>query len=118
MHGNKYALALNDDKVSLVEIGNNQVIGNLQQQSEDITTFAVSPNQQILATGNKNGLVRIFQLPDLSVEPEAFKRMECSKVFKLTNQLVVQMTFDPTSKFLAVGTSDSHIKIFDIKGGF
>jgi U3 small nucleolar RNA-associated protein 13 len=39
-------------------------------------------------------------------------------VFKHSNQLVVQMVFDPTSKFLATGTSDSHIKIFDVVGGF
>ena len=57
-------------------------------------------------------------MPDVSLEPEAFKTIECAKVFKLQNQLVVQMTFDPSSKFLAVGTSDSHIKIYDIKGGF
>jgi U3 small nucleolar RNA-associated protein 13 len=40
------------------------------------------------------------------------------KLFKTQTQLVVEMTFDPSSKFLAVGTSDSHIKIYDVLGGF
>ena len=39
-------------------------------------------------------------------------------MFKTTNQLTIEMVFDPTSKFLACGTSDSHIKVFDIKKGF
>ena len=44
--------------------------------------------------------------------------MECIKMFKTTNQLTLEMVFDPTSKFLACGTSDSHIKVFDILKGF
>ncbi len=28
------------------------------------------------------------------------------------------MTFDPSSKFLAVGTADSNIKVYDVKKGF
>lgn len=28
------------------------------------------------------------------------------------------MSFDPTSKFLAAGTADSNIKVFDVKKGF
>lgn len=44
--------------------------------------------------------------------------MAAQKVFKHSNQLVVQMAFDPSSKFLATGTSDSCIKIFDVNGGF
>ena len=44
--------------------------------------------------------------------------MECLKLFKLANQLVCEMTFDPSSKYLAVGTTDSQIKVFDVKNGF
>lgn len=50
--------------------------------------------------------------------PQQFKDMECIKLFKTANQLVIEMAFDPTSKFLAAGTSDAHIKIFDVVGGF
>lgn len=44
--------------------------------------------------------------------------MECSNTFRAQNQLVLEMAFDPNSKLLAVGTTDSHIKIYDVVNGF
>ena len=32
--------------------------------------------------------------------------------------MVLEMTFDPSSKFLAAGTADSHVKVFDVRKGF
>jgi hypothetical protein len=32
--------------------------------------------------------------------------------------MVLEMAFDPSSKFLAVGTADSHVKVFDVVKGF
>jgi len=32
--------------------------------------------------------------------------------------MVLEMTFDPSSKFLAAGTADSHVKVFDVARGF
>jgi len=82
--------------------------------------FAVSPNERLIATSTKNGLLRTFALPsDINTESgDSFKGMECLKLFKLANQLVCEMTFDPSSKYLAVGTTDSQIKVFDVKNGF
>lgn len=61
-------------------------------------------------------------MPDIMSEetfdPAQFGKMECSNTFRAQNQLVVEMTFDPNSKFLAVGTTDSHIKIYDVVNGF
>jgi len=31
---------------------------------------------------------------------------------------VLNMSFDPTGRFLAAGTSDSHVKVFDVRKGF
>ena len=49
---------------------------------------------------------------------EDFSKNVCLKTFKTPNQLVLEMTFDPSSKFLAAGTSDSQIKIFDVEKNF
>jgi len=121
MRDEKHALALNDLKVTLFNLRTNQVLSALEQENEDIGTFALSPNQRYLATANKNFLIRLFEMPDTSLEgfdPAEFKKMECFKMFKTSTQLVVEMTFDPSSKLLAVGTSDSHVKVFDIQRGF
>jgi len=53
MKDEEHALALNDLKVTLFNLRTSQVISTLEQENEDISTFALSPNQQILATANK-----------------------------------------------------------------
>jgi WD40 repeat protein len=44
--------------------------------------------------------------------------MEVLKTFKTAGQMVLELTFDPSSKFLAAGTADSHVKVFDAIRGF
>lgn len=38
--------------------------------------------------------------------------------FKTPNQMGLECAFDPSSRYVAIGTSDSHIKIFDTVKGF
>ena len=52
------------------------------------------------------------------MEPQEFSKMECLKVFRTPNQVCLQVKFDPSSRFLAAGTTDSHIKIFDVVHGY
>lgn len=77
--------------------------------------FALSPNEQLLAVANKNFLIRVHQLPKSALD---FGSLEEVQLFRTTNQMVLELTFDPSSKFLAVGTADSSIKIFDVRKGF
>ena len=93
-------------------------MGTLSVENEDISTFAISPNQAYLATSTKNSLIRVYKLPTLPDAASSFSEMECIKTFKTPNQLVVEMQFDPSSKLLATGTSDSHVKVFDISNGY
>lgn len=59
----------------------------------------------------------MYQLP--AEEPaQNFSQLEELKVFKTTGSMVLEMTFDPSSKFLAAGTADSAIKVFDVRKGF
>ncbi len=45
-------------------------------------------------------------------------QLEQLKSFKTANQMVLELAFDPSSKFLAAGTADSQIKVFDVLKGF
>lgn len=58
----------------------------------------------------------MFRVPSDSLEN--LNAMECVKTFKTTGQMVLEMAFDPSSKFLAAGTADSQVKVFDIIKGF
>jgi WD40 repeat protein len=117
MKDEEHALGMNEQKVTLFNLRNMKVIGTLAQENEEISTFALSPNQQYLATSNRSALIRIFKMPEV-VESHDFSKLECVGTFRTPNQLVLEMTFDPSSKFLAVGTSDSHIKVFDVARNF
>ena len=40
------------------------------------------------------------------------------QAFKTTGQMTLELTFDPSGKFLAAGTADSQIKVYDVVKGF
>ena len=111
------AFALNNDKISIVEVDTGRVISEIHEENEDILTFELSKNQQILAASNKNYMVRVYKLPqDLTeIQPNSIK---CFQVFRTQTSFGLELAFDPSSRFLAVGTSDSQVKVFDIQKGF
>lgn len=49
----KHALSMNYMKISLLDIQDFKLLASLVQENEDISTFALSPNQEYLATANK-----------------------------------------------------------------
>ena len=88
MRDEKHALALNDLKVTLFNLRTSQALSTLKQENEDISTFALSPNQHYFATSNKNFLIRLFYMPDISsdgFDPSEFGKMECFKILKTPN---------------------------------
>lgn len=53
----------------------------LEHEKEDINTFTVSPNERLLATSTKNGLVRVHELPaydtiSSDMNPDIIKNMQ------------------------------------------
>ena len=114
----RYGLGLKDAKISLIEIDTARVIGTLGEENEDIITFAVSPNQKILVTTTKNYMVKAYRMPTLPetseegvVEawaPENFQQ------FRIVGALALELSIDPSSRFVAVGLSDSQVKVYDL----
>ena len=67
----RVALALNDDKVTLLNVDSGETVGQVKEDNEDILSFALSPNQQLLATSNKNYMVRVYKIADGSLSGES-----------------------------------------------
>jgi hypothetical protein len=65
-------------------------------------------------------MIRVYIFPDdLTLETIGKEAsLEQAKQFKTTGQMVLELAFDPSSKFLAAGTADSQIKVFDVTKGF
>ena len=62
-------------------------------------------------------MVKVYKLPELPEGDEKWN-VELAQQFKSPGQLSLELSFDPSSRFLAVGTSDSQIKVFDTTKGF
>lgn len=121
MRNERHCLAMRDSKICVFDREKSKVLTTIAQENEEIICFAVSPNQQLLALSNKNYMIRVFALPDeLSLDSMQGKpiNLEQLKQFKTTGQMVLELAFDPSSKFLAAGTADSQIKVFDAAKGF
>ena len=108
----RYALALKDEKVNLIHVDTAVVLGTLAEENEAVITFDLSPNQNILATTTKNYMVKAYRLPTLpepSQEPSSVEawKPELFQSFRLVGCLGLEVSFDTSSRFLALGTSDS-----------
>ena len=102
-----HGLGLKEDKINLIEIDTAIVKGTLAEENEDIITFAVSPNQQILVTATKNYMVKAYRLSTISAISSEPWHPENFQTFRLVSSLALELTIDPSSRFVAVGTSDS-----------
>lgn len=56
----KFAFALNSDKVTLFEVDSGVKITDVAEENEDVVTFTLSPNQQLLALSFKTFITRVY----------------------------------------------------------
>ncbi|NXL42572.1 TBL3 protein, partial [Podilymbus podiceps] len=89
--------------VIVVETG---ALHSLQQDDEeDITSFALSPDDEILVTGSRALLLKQWN----------WRENKCVRTWKAVHVApVASMAFDSTSTLLATGGCDSTIKIWDM----
>lgn len=114
--GNGLAFAQSNSEISLLSVEAGKVVGSIKHENEDIVNFAVSPNNKLLAATFKNHLVRIYTLGDLQT-PD-WKPESVLQAFKTGTMLGLELCFDPSSRHLAIATSDSQVKVFDALKGF
>lgn len=100
-----FAFAQNNVQISLVETSSGKVVGKVAQENEDIINFALSPNCKLLAATFKNHLVRVYSLGDLHAKDWKPENEVVS--FKTANMLGLELCFDPSSRYVAIATSDS-----------
>ncbi|KAM8961647.1 transducin beta-like protein 3 [Pelodytes ibericus] len=94
------------NKLNILDIATGAVRYTIEQDDqEDITSFALSPDDEILVTGSRALLLKQWQ----------WKEGKCSRTWKAIHTApVASMTFDPTSTLLVTGGCDSTIKIWDV----
>ncbi|KAK6476051.1 transducin beta-like protein 3 [Huso huso] len=102
----KYIFCTCGTKVNILDIATGRVSHRVEQDDqEDITSFTVSPDDEILVTSSRALLLKQWD----------WRENKCTRTWKAIHTApVASMTFDPTSTLLATGGCDSTIKVWDV----
>ncbi|XP_066545260.1 transducin beta-like protein 3 [Amia ocellicauda] len=102
----KYIFCTCGTRVNILEIATGKVIQSIEQDDqEDITSFALSPDDEVLVTASRALLLKQWE----------WREGSCSRTWRaIHNSPVASMTFDPTSTLLATGGCDGTIKLWDV----
>ncbi|XP_030434307.1 transducin beta-like protein 3 isoform X1 [Gopherus evgoodei] len=93
-------------KLNIMDIETGALVHSIEQdEQEDITSFVLSPDDEILVTGSRALLLKQWE----------WRQNKCRRTWKAVHTApVATMIFDPTSTLLATGGCDSTIKIWDV----
>ncbi|XP_036408735.1 transducin beta-like protein 3 [Megalops cyprinoides] len=102
----KYIFCTCDTRVNILEITTGRVIRSIEQDDqEDITSFALSPDDEVLVTASRALVLKQWD----------WKEGHCVRSWRaIHNTPVASMTFDPSSTLLATGGCDGTIKLWDV----
>ena len=91
----------NSSLVQICDIRTGKVIGNLGGHSDVVTSIAISPDGQSLATGSEDGTIRIMDL----------RTRELIRVLKDAGK-VQSVSFSPDSRTIASTSEDGKIMVW------
>lgn len=93
------------DRVNEIDVTTGRVKGKFQDDdSDEITSFLVSPDNKILITASKSLLIHKFEVTD----------RKCIDRWKSTHKTpILTMAFDQSATLISTGSSDSSIKVYD-----
>uniref|UniRef100_A0A671SY00 Transducin (beta)-like 3 n=1 Tax=Sinocyclocheilus anshuiensis TaxID=1608454 RepID=A0A671SY00_9TELE len=93
-------------KVNILQINTGKILHSIEQDDqEDITSFSLSPDDEMLVTASRALLLKQWD----------WKQEKCTRLWRaIHNVPVASMTFDCTSTLLATGGCDGSIKLWDV----
>ncbi|KAI1883949.1 hypothetical protein AGOR_G00221340 [Albula goreensis] len=102
----KYIFCTCGTRVNILEIATGQLSRSIEQDDqEDITSFALSPDDEMLVTASRALVLKQWD----------WKQGHCTRSWRAIHTTpIASMTFDPTSTLLATGGCDGTIKLWDV----
>ncbi|XP_053194278.1 transducin beta-like protein 3 [Scomber japonicus] len=93
-------------RVNVLEISTGKIVHSIEHDDqEDITSFALSCDDELLVTASRALLLKQWD----------WKQAQCTRSWKAIHTVpVASMTFDSTSTLLATGGCDGTIKLWDV----
>uniref|UniRef100_A0A3B1IEJ5 Transducin beta like 3 n=2 Tax=Astyanax mexicanus TaxID=7994 RepID=A0A3B1IEJ5_ASTMX len=105
-HDEKIILCSCGPRLNILEIATGKIIHSIEQDDqEDITSFSLSPDDEMLVTASRALLLKQWD----------WRQEKCTRSWRaIHNVPVASMTFDCTSTLLATGGCDGTIKLWDV----
>ncbi|XP_005808812.1 transducin beta-like protein 3 [Xiphophorus maculatus] len=102
----KYIFCTCGSRVNVLEISTGKIVHCVEHDDqEDITSFAVSCDDELLVTASRALLLKQWD----------WRQGTCTRSWKAIHTIpVASMTFDPSSTLLATGGCDATIKVWDV----
>ncbi|XP_072299505.1 transducin beta-like protein 3 [Eucyclogobius newberryi] len=102
----QYIFCISGSHVNVLEIGTGKIVHRIEHDDqEDITSFALSCDDEFLVTASRALLLKQWD----------WRRAQCTRSWKAIHTVpVASMTFDTTSTLLATGGCDGTIKLWDV----
>uniref|UniRef100_A0A4W6DVA9 Transducin beta like 3 n=1 Tax=Lates calcarifer TaxID=8187 RepID=A0A4W6DVA9_LATCA len=93
-------------RVNVLEISTGKIVHSVEHDDqEDITSFALSCDDELLVTASRALLLKQWD----------WRQAQCTRSWRAIHTVpVASMTFDSTSTLLATGGCDGTIKIWDV----
>nr|XP_020472127.1 transducin beta-like protein 3 [Monopterus albus] len=102
----KYIFCTCGSRVNVLEISTGKIVHSIEHDDqEDITSFALSCDDELLVTASRALLLKQWD----------WRQAQCTRSWKAIHTVpVASMTFDSTSTLLATGGCDGTIKLWDV----
>lgn len=102
----KYIFCTCGSHVNVLEISTGKIVHSVEHDDqEDITSFALSCDDELLVTASRALLLKQWD----------WKQAQCTRSWRAIHTVpVASMTFDSTSTLLATGGCDGTIKLWDV----
>ncbi|KAM6965774.1 transducin beta-like protein 3 [Tautogolabrus adspersus] len=102
----KYIFCTCGSRVNVLEVSSGKIVHCVEHDDqEDITSFALSCDDELLVTASRALLLKQWD----------WKQAQCTRSWRAIHTVpVASMTFDSTSTLLATGGCDGTIKIWDV----
>ncbi|XP_034047308.1 transducin beta-like protein 3 [Thalassophryne amazonica] len=102
----QYIFCTCGSRVNVLQINTGKIVQSIEHDDqEDITSFAVSCDDEMLVTASRALLLKQWD----------WRQAQCTRSWRAIHTVpVASMTFDPTSTLLATGGCDGTIKLWDV----
>uniref|UniRef100_A0A3B4B9L1 U3 small nucleolar RNA-associated protein 13 C-terminal domain-containing protein n=1 Tax=Periophthalmus magnuspinnatus TaxID=409849 RepID=A0A3B4B9L1_9GOBI len=102
----QYIFCISGSHVNVLEICTGKIVHRIEHDDqEDITSFALSCDDEVLVTASRALLLKQWD----------WRKAQCTRSWKAIHTVpVASMTFDTTSTLLATGGCDGTIKLWDV----